>query len=203
MKQTKLLDTEVRWLSEGKAVERWAKQVREGNLMVTNGSEVYCGDRLVLYTRLSCYVLHLKLNAILYTSFASLETTKQNSKLQQPSIEATRVCFPHIPQAGGSRSVVLRPSESERVGQASCVTTGCPNDSDAPSGLGTPATSHTTRYVKPVISPSKLEMSIASSLNTFKKRRTSRSCSKLIQVKAQQSLIFYLEFLTWGDMKPI
>ena len=41
-KQMKLLDTEVRWLSEEKAVERWAKQVKEVNFMVTNGNEIYC-----------------------------------------------------------------------------------------------------------------------------------------------------------------
>ena len=139
-------------------------------------------------TELLCFTHETKYNIIFQFSLNGKKKKRNktvsynNHLLRQPGF-----VFLHIPQAGGSQSVVLRPSQSEWVGQASCVITGCPNDSDAPSGLGTPATDHTIQYINPVISHSKVERSTASSLNTFKKRTTSRSCSKLVQAKAQQA----------------
>ena len=84
-KQMKLLDTEVRWLSEEKAVERWAKQVKEVNFMVTNGNEIYCGDHFLVYTKteLLCFTHETKYNIIYQFSLnVKKKKMKQNSKLQ-------------------------------------------------------------------------------------------------------------------------
>ena len=79
MKQIKLLDTEVRWLSEEKVVERWAKQVKEVNFMVTNGNEIYCGDHFVVYTKTVplCFTPETKYNIIYQFCLIGNNKTKQ------------------------------------------------------------------------------------------------------------------------------